>query len=448
MNWFSAHLQTLDFNEKGQDMNASLKKIPISLLLLLCLCASFLASCQSSANTGNQEVTLTIQHGWSKSTPVGQLFQNLLDQFHKANPSISFKQTIVTGTDDTQKYETAVLAGEEPDIVLLNLVSDTLNWLQQGATVDVTQYLKDWGLESRILPQAVQQWTNSKGQVQGFPFDGFKWPVWYNTALLQKAGVTQPPATIDELLDATKKLRAIGSAPITIGGSDWTGNKLFFQVMESYLTDDQIKPLFQNGNYCSNPNAVKGIDLFLKLRDAGVFVDSAAGLNSDQMTSLFNTQKAAIMSSGSWAISATPTELTSNIYLSGLPIPADSVQQKPTAYQGYTSTGIWISPNGVKQIEAVRKFVQFMYQPSTISQFIEKASMTPAVQTDASALKNTNSLLQQATSQLDSRVSYVLLPDLYVPGSVLNKLQNATSQAFIAGKTTSQICSALQTAYK
>ena len=429
-------------------MNASLKKMPLSLLLIFSLLATFLAGCGSTSSSSNEKVTLTIQHGWNKSSATGKLFQSLLDEFQKENPNISIKQTITTGTDDTQVYETSYLAGEEPDIVLINLVSKSTEWLAEGATIDVTQYLQKWGLQDRILAEAVQQWTNSKGQLQGFPFDGFKWPVWYNMSLLAKVGITEAPTTIDALLAAAQKLRAIGSGPITIGGNDWTGNKLFFQIMESYLTNAAAQPLFENGNYCSNSDAVKGIQLFTKLRDAGVFVDSAAGLNSDQMTSLFNTQKAAIMSSGSWAISTTPDDVSKNVYLGGLPIPSDSVWTKPTAYQGYTSTGIWVSPNGAKHIDAVGKFVQFMYQQSTITKFIEQASLTPAVKTDASALQNASPLLKQATSQLDDRVSYVLLPDLYVPGDVLSKLQNATSQAFTSGQTVSQICSALQAAYK
>lgn len=427
-------------------MKISAKKLPTLFVLAFTLLSTFLASCQGPTTSSDGNVTLNLQHGWNKATPAGALFQELLSEFKRENPTISFAETITSGEENTQVYETAFLAGEAPDIVFINLVDKSTLWLEQGATIDVTQLMEEWGLKDRVLPAALEEWTNGQGQVQGFPFDGFKWPMWYNTAELRKVGINEVPTTIDGLIDAADKLRDAGSAPIAIGGNDWSGNKLFIQIMASYLTDEAAEPLYRNGNYCANADAKKGIELFVKLRDAGVFVDSVAGIDADQTYSLFYTSKAVGMSAGSWAIAGTPEEMLDDVYLGGFPLPADSVHEKPTAYQGYTSTGMWISPNGEQKLDAVRKFIEFMYKPETVNQFIEQTDMTPALKVEHGP-EAVSPLLDQATTQLDERVDYVLLPDLYVPGDVLAELQRATSLAFTDGQSVDQICSALQGAY-
>lgn len=432
-------------------MRSSTRKRSVPLVLFLIL-SLFLVACQttpSSSTGGNSgKVTLSIMDSWSKSDPTGKVFQQVLQQFQKENPTISVHETITPKSNSVvYQYETDFAAGIEPDIAIYNLIGDRLKWLSEGASIPVTDLVQQWGLKDQILPDALQEWTNSTGQLQGFPYTGFKWPVWYNMDILKKAGIDQVPTTTDQLIADAQKLRTAGQGPLVVGGNDWTGNKLFFQIVESYLSSQAAISLFQKGNYCSDPNAVKGIQLFVKLRDAGVFVDSAAGLTADQMDSMFYTAKAAVMSAGSWAFAATPASVTPNVYLGGLPLPGDSTQTKPTAYQGYTSGGFWISPNGQKKLDVVHKFVSFMYRPDIVAQFVENAGVVPAVNNVQAQQGKANALLLQAANQLDQRVSYVVLPDTYVPGDKLDKLQRATSQAFIKGQSVNQICSAIQGAY-
>lgn len=419
--------------------------LPFALSLIISACGS--SGPSSGGSSG--PVTLNILHEWSKTDPVGKVFQDILTQFHNANPTITVKQTI-NSEDAAKVYDTSYIAGSEADIVMTNLIGPSLQWVKKGAVVPASDYLQQWGLQDRILPEALQEWKDDSGRIQGFPYDGFKWPVWYNMGLLKKAGINDVPKTTDQLIAAAQKLRATGNGPLVVGGNDWSGNKLFFQVMESYLSDQEAKTLLTNGNFCDNANAQKGVQLFVKLRDAGVFVDSTAGLSADNMNALFYSSKAAIMPAGSWAFNAAPSTLTANdnVFLSGMPIPSDAVHPKPTAFEGYTGTGLWISPNGKKKLDAVHKFIDFMYQPSTIKQFVEKGGLVPAVQDVPLDAGSVNPLLSQATSKLDERVSYVVLPDVYVPSSVQDKLIRATSQAFINGQSVSQICSAIQGAYQ
>ena len=101
--------------------------------------------------------------------------------------------------------------------------------------------------------------------------------------------------------------------------------------------------MFRSGDF-SGDDVRKGIDLFVALRDAGVFVQSVEGLTADTMTAQFFAEDAAIMPSGSWAFEGTPEDLIESVEIGGFPNPSDGVWDKPTAYAGYTSSGLVAQP--------------------------------------------------------------------------------------------------------
>ncbi len=417
-------------------------------LWLVCFCAlvPILSSCGGQPSTGGSsqsETSFSILHITGKATPSGVLFQQILSDFGKQN-HLTINQTIAP-TNAPTVYETSLLAGKEPDVVMVNLADKATAWSKEGATVDVKDYAQQWGITSQLIPESVREWTQN-GKLAAFPYNGFKWPIWYNMSLLNSVGITQAPTTTDELFADGKKLRAAGKGGFVVGGNDWSGDTLFTQIMESYMPTSDIASTFTNGTFCSNPNVMKGIKLFTQYRDSGVFVNDVAGLTADQMNSQFYTSGASMMSAGSWAFAGASSDLASHIYLGGLPVPSDAAYPKPTAYQGYTSMGIWISPNGQKHLDVVRKFVQYMFSPNVIGEQVAQG-MIPTV-TNVQLATNVNPLLKQAATQLDSRVSYVATNDPYVPGNVQSNIIRATALAYTKGQNSTQICQALEGAYK
>ncbi len=119
---------------------------------------------------------------------------------------------------------------------MVNLYDKTLAWTELGATLDVKGYLDDWGLRERVLPAALKEWTDDEGRLRAFPYFAANWPVAFNTGLLERAGIGSVPTTGDQLIGAARKLRAKGIAPVTVGGNDWTGQKLLAQIIQTFLT--------------------------------------------------------------------------------------------------------------------------------------------------------------------------------------------------------------------
>ncbi|SDU75450.1 ABC transporter substrate-binding protein [Jiangella alkaliphila] len=388
--------------------------------------------------------SLTLLTPAAPSSAGGQVLREVIEQF--TDETGIEVQVEVAGEDLPTVFETSVAAGQQADIVHINPVDKPLTWIDNEVVVPVGDYLDEWGLTNRLSPGAIEEWTREDGQIQGFPFEGYQWPVWYNTALLDQAGVTEIPETTDDLIAAAEALRAAGIQPFAIGGNDWSGQKLFFQVAQAYLDPDAARELFTNGGWCASPETMQGIELFTQLRDAGVFVDDAEGFEAQSMVAQFISGEAAIMSAGSWEFAQVPPELVDSIQLAGLPVPDGGAYERPTAYQG-TSNGFWISQNGADKIDAVRQFIEFMYRPETVTAFVDEAQTTTALVTDAADLGDGQPLLTQVQADLPASVDYAVLPDRWIPGAISQSVIRETAVAFTDGTSADDICAALDTTY-
>ena len=404
------------------------------------------AACSSSSGSGATSSELTILSGNGAATPPGKVLQSIVDNFTK-NTGIKVKVLANSSQDAKSYYESSVLAHKEADIALFNLDAESTTWVKKKAVVPVTQYFKQWGLDKQVNADAVKDWTKD-GQLQAFPYLSFQWPLLYNTSLLSKAGVNGIPASYDDLVAASKKLTAAGITPMAIGGNDWSGEKLFFQIAQSYLSQKDATKLFQKGGYCASADAMKGIKTFVELRDAGMFGSNAQGLSVDNMNAAYNGGKAAIEPQGSWGFTAIPADVASATKLGGLPTPSGSVFTKPTAYQGTIGVAAWLSPSGEKKIAAVEKFIKALYAPESASKWPLTTGDLVNVKLSDSQLSSASPLLKDALTTLPSKVDYAVLPDDYLPNAVGTAINPVTSKAFTAGTSAQDICSGLDALYK
>jgi len=347
-----------------------------------------------------------------------------------------------------EEYEATVLAGQEADVIIVNLFDKSSGWVENGAAIPVNNLIAEWGLDSVIKESAVKEWTNANGDVQGFAFQGFTWPVWYNTDLLAKAGISSVPQTSDELIAAADALRAAGIGPMVVGGNDWSGNKLWLQFAQMYMDKSEAADVFSNGGYCASPNAMKGINEFVRVRDAGVFVDGVEGYTADQMNAAYYAEEAAIMPAGSWAMSGATAEIAASTELGGLPVPSGAAYSKPTAYEGFTGVGFFISQKGAQKLSAVKEFILSFYNPEVIGKFVAEVNVVPATTNDISSfLAAASPLLGEAVSTMQSKVEFALMPDAYV-GTRGDALTKASALAFGKGVSADAICQAADQAYE
>jgi len=390
----------------------------------------------------SQPVTLTIWHNWGPDDAKGPAMKSILTDFMAANPDITIDDQVYVDADIPLKVETATTAGQEPDLVFVQLVGDPLTWTESGVTVPVNDYIKQWGLDGKFKDVALSNFTLADGKIEAFPLEGYVWPIWYNSSVFKAAGVSIPKTT-DDLIAAAKAVRAAGDQPV-IASNDGMGQYLFTLIMQTEMTDQEAVQCMGNGDW-TVPDCIKGVNLFVQLRDAGVFVDGVQGIDYATANTQFGTGKVAMSHFGAWEFGAPEVSTVVNdVQLGGFPLPADSPHKMPIYYSAFTAKGVWITPNGVKHIDAVRRFIQYLYQPSIIARFVEQAGMISPLKDETVDPTKVTPLF---TQNLGAVAEVAETPDFYLPPAVATDFGRVSQEAFTPGITADKILADLKAAY-
>lgn len=391
--------------------------------------------------------TVTTLSLYSADSPAGTWLTTMAEDFKKET-GITVKNEFVLQTDLPTTYGKSVVAGNEQDLVMTNLVGDPTTWLANGATVDVSTYLDDWGLKDVFSDNALSAWKTSDGALQAFPLEGYNWPMWFNMDLFSRAGISAPPATWDELIADSKALRAIGVQPFVVGGADYPAPAVVTLVALSLLSEDEVTELYASGDWsgATGQKVVKGI---LDLQAAGVYADDSAGLSYSDQVAAFGAGKAAMMFDGSWGYgNAQNTFPNLNIQLGGFPLASSSPISKPVSFAGQ-STGVWVSPNGQKNIDAVQKFITFLYKPENLAQFVNIGYISPAKPGYLTLNTATLPPLNVASQEQLPETTTVYKPTYNsLSPTVTSAFFRASTQAFVPGTTAEQLTQSLEQAWQ
>ncbi len=397
-----------------------------------------LAGCQTGGG-GEEDQVLNISSTFISGNPMGDVFQEQMKRFTEET-GIEVNITEVANDDSQTVFEADYLAGKEADVMTINIVGDNQSWVVDGLTQDVAPLMAEWGLTDRVSSDAVQGWTNADGQQSGFPYVGFVWPIWYNQAIFDEAGV-EIPTTYEDLVAASAAIRAIGKQPFAVAGGDWPGQNFMTWIAQQFLDKDEATELFSNGGWCE-PKALQGLELLSEMTTNGVFIDDVEGYTADTMTSAYFNGDAAMMPSGSWAMSTAPEDIQANTVLGGFPLPEGAAWDKPGMFFGDTSSGLWITRNGEKKMDLAEQWVKFMYSPETVAAFVEGADLiTPLVVEDAQAA---NPLVGQAAGLRDIADSLVLWDTLLPVGADVS----ADAVALYAGTSAADTCASMEAIYQ
>jgi len=419
------------------------KKIFYITIALLVIASMVLTACGSAKPKG--PVTLTIWHNWGPDDTKGVPLQSVFQDFMAANPNIIIKDEVYVDADIPLKVETASTSNQEPDLVFTVLFDGVLNWTDSGVSLPVNDLITQWGLDGKFTDVALANFTQADGKIRAFPLEGFTWPIWYNMKLFNQAGL-DIPTTTDQLIADAQVFRDKGmGGPVIASGIDGMGAALFNLIVSSMMTDAETLQSFGNGDW-TIPAAIAGIKLFVQLRDAGVFVDGVEGVDYASGGTRYFAGSVPMAHFGSWSYTdPAVSALAPDIKLGCFPLAAGSPWKHPVYYSGFTAKGIFITPNGGAKIDAVKRFIQFMYQPDMIARFVP-AGMAPPLKS-VNIDKSTLPPLVAAALDLPSICDVPMPLDTIVPAGVGTDLGRITQEAFAPGTTAEKILADLTAAY-
>ena len=159
----------------------------------------------SASSGGAAGGTMTI---WARDTQ--KLFMNQLADAYNKSHKAKVKVSIIPSAQFVQKFGTAAASGNAPDIASIDLVFLPY-FASQGALEDITKLHDALPYKDDLSP-AHSKLAVYEGKTYALPFTAEASVLYYNKELFKKAGLdpNKPPTNYAEMMDAAKKIRALG----------------------------------------------------------------------------------------------------------------------------------------------------------------------------------------------------------------------------------------------
>ncbi|MFK0386586.1 ABC transporter substrate-binding protein [Agrobacterium sp. NPDC090273] len=137
-----------------------------------------------------------------------ETLKGIVSKFETANPGTKVEIISLPWSEAFQKFATMVSAGDVPDVMEM---PDT--WLSlyanNGMLESLEPYLAKWEHTPGLSDRTLELGRDVKDTAYMLPYGFYLRAMFYNKKLLEQAGVKEPPKTLDEFADASKKVAAL-----------------------------------------------------------------------------------------------------------------------------------------------------------------------------------------------------------------------------------------------
>jgi raffinose/stachyose/melibiose transport system substrate-binding protein len=361
--------------------------------------------------------------------------QPILDKFEAENPDIKIQLTEIPGPSYLAKMNTALTAGEAPDIIELQPGQQMEAAADSGYIADLTGKVDT----AALTPSGLNAATID-GKIWAVPaFGEYTVGLYYNKDIFAANNLT-PPKTSGELMALCKTLKAKGITPMIAPSQDGTIPSFLYSLIGSSVLKPQGLDEVRTGKRkFTDPDLVK-IGAFLQ-QLYPCFEDGAIGTGYVEGKALFALGKGAMMEGGS-SDYAGFTETNPKINLGVVPFPAlpGGTPSTVTGMEGMFAVN---SQSPAANQAAAEKFLDWLMGQEG-SQMLTDAVTLP---TNKNVVPSKNEVLREmveASKSNDVRVWYEFaeLSDAFTAAG------NNSQQLFLNEMTPEQYSAAVQAAVK
>jgi ABC-type glycerol-3-phosphate transport system substrate-binding protein len=187
------------------------------------------------------------------SRKISFLTWNIIDQetmirgwiarFCKDRPGVEVEWLDKKGPEIPVFYQTQLVAGTPPDVINTQGALG-LEYAAQGALLDLTPRLKaEAAVATRFNADYLSNWAY-EGSNYMLPFYITKTLLFFNKPMLEKAGLSGPPQSFDQLLEAAQKMSSGEASGFLTLNFDWLYWPLYATNGVELLSKDLSKPTF------------------------------------------------------------------------------------------------------------------------------------------------------------------------------------------------------------
>jgi glucose/mannose transport system substrate-binding protein len=214
--------------------------------------ACVLAGCTAGGSSSQESTSDLEVVSWWTSGSEQQALNVLINDYRAAHPEVTVTNGAVAGGGGSNAQVVLaqrLLSGKPPDVWQTFPGGALRAYVEHGQVSDVSDSYRQSGLGA-VLPGVIRDGLTVDGKQYGVPTSAHRGNMlFYNTALLTKAGVVKPGAgyQFPAFLDDLAKLDKAGVTPLCLGARDpFTTTALFENTLLSVVGADGWRRITQD----------------------------------------------------------------------------------------------------------------------------------------------------------------------------------------------------------
>lgn len=315
---------------------------------------------------------VTLQYWHTHSDPETAQLDKVIAAFEAENPDITVEPTRYAYSDFKTALLTAISSGEVPDVARLD-IAWVSEFADQGALVQLDGNMP--GFEEIIAdtfpgPLSTNFW---KGHYYGLPLDTNTQVLLWNKSVFEEAGISAPPATMEEFADIACTVNRTASEDrygYAQGGTYFWAPAPIFYAMGGKVTDEEITTAT---GYVNSPESVAAFTMLKELYDQSCMSPNLLG--GGIATDAGHAEGTyAMIIDGPWMV---------DIYKNNYPDFEVNFAPIPTGPDGMTSSVVGgedvVIMEGTANQEAAMKWAAYLLSPEAQKMMAEVGQMPTLV---------------------------------------------------------------------
>ncbi|OCT15271.1 hypothetical protein A8709_14325 [Paenibacillus pectinilyticus] len=361
----------------------------------------------AAASTAKAESKVKGKITFTTNRPDSQaIFDEVAKGFHAKYPDAEVE---ISGIKEYQKTMKVRLASNDlPDVMYYNaeIVPTTTQWPDFFLPIDDMGYKDTTYFADQVTLD---------GKMYGVVEGSFAHGIVYNKKTFADAGITAVPKTLDELFDASEKLKAKSVTPIYLSFKDgWPMSYLATVAIHAAGGNPTYSDDFMKTDTPFTKTSPDGeyVNFLRLLKDKGYFEKDFVNGTYDQSVSGFISGKVGMLPYANWAFGGLEQAGMKMSDVGFFALPLDN-KGKPAAFMQKSWT-IGITKTS-KNVETSKAFIKYLLEESN---YADKVGLIPA-------LKSKTSTIPQIKEFMDAK------PELYMERNAKDITNTTTNKAQI-----------------
>ncbi len=366
------------------------KFIRTGLTGLFALSLGLTAACGSNADTANEEPSnetpaetapaqsaapaeKTVITYWTDDRHDQEYVNGLVTKFNAENPDNIEVEVTVLSENYNQSVDIAFASNQAPDLLRLKSIN-TETFVKKGYLAPIDGYLDD-AMKEKFGSMFLDRVNQFDGKLYSLPNTGQTLRLVYNQDLFAKAGIPNPPASMQEMVDAAKKITEAGKSEGVYGFALNFKNpkSAFDRSVREILSLSGHQGLgfdYKTGKYDFAPYA-QVIEYFKQMYEDGSIIPGAETLDIDPLRAQFAAGKIGMYLSFATEPGVYKDQFPTDIQWAGALAPTLTGDIVGTSEIVSAGTWVGISEKSANK-DAAWKFMQYLYDDAILTEYHEK----------------------------------------------------------------------------